>query len=318
MKNDDTDSSLRHDPLGQNQDENQLADKEFEDGADTDEVESAEESALNIDNDTARDADAGTEEGIAERELEAEIKEFDEELKDDEQKHKGRQSTSEKAKAAKSRQSTSEKAKEAEEVKARILDPLRLHGKKYRAAAAEFDRAKTYAAAEALELVKKTSTSKFDSAVELHAKVKADNVRGTLTLPHGNGKTRRVAVADDETIEKIAAGHFDFDVLLAKPSQMPKLAKYAKQLGPKGLMPSPKAGTVTDDVDGVSQEINGGRVEYRADKTGVIHMSIGKVSFSTENLLENFRVIEVILLGSKLQSLTLASTMGPGVKVSLA
>lgn len=309
--------ATKHDPTDTYELEQTAEIDEVEFGTDTSEVMSAEEAAMNIDTDTARDASLEFDENEQERSLEEEIKELDAELIADEQKHKNRQSTSEKAKAS-TRKSTSEKAKEAQEVRAKALDPLRLRGKKYRGVVALIDRSISYAPEAAIELVKQTATTGFDSAVELHAKVKTEGVRGTLVLPAGNGKTRRVALADEETIEKIAAGTIDFDVLLATPAQMPKIAKYAKFLGPKGLMPSPKSGTVTENPEAAIAEINGGRVEYRADKTGVVHMSIGKVSFSTEKLAENYRAVEQVLLASKIQTISLASTMGPGVKVSLS
>ncbi|HSI21045.1 MAG TPA: 50S ribosomal protein L1 [Verrucomicrobiae bacterium] len=177
------------------------------------------------------------------------------------------------------------------------------------------EKNKVYSLEEGVALVKELSFSKFDGAVEAHIKVKGDAVRGTVVLPHGTGKTKKVAVADDATIEAIAAGKLDFDVLLATPAQMPKLAKFAKVLGPKGLMPSPKAGTVTDDIEKVKNEISGGRVEYRADKTGVIHLSIGRLSFKDEQLVENFRTIEAALGSAKVVTVSLAPTMGPGIKV---
>jgi large subunit ribosomal protein L1 len=310
----------KHDATDTYIDENEVQDTEFEFGADTDEVTDAEDAAVNIDNETAQEATKQNSETEAEEAVEAEVKELDEEMTEEEgvaRKHKNRESTSEKAKKS-NRQSTSEKAKEAEEAKKKALDPLRLRGKNYRTKVALVDKTKTYTAEEAIALVKELSTSKFVGSLELHAKVKTENVRGTITLPHGNGKTRKVAVATDEVIEGIAAGNLDFDVLLATPAQMPKLAKYAKLLGPKGLMPSPKAGTVTDEIEKVTAEISGGRVEYRADKTGVVHMSIGKLSFTNEQLLENYKTMENILIASKVASISLAPTMGPGVKVALS
>lgn len=231
------------------------------------------------------------------------------------QKHKNRESTSEKAK--KSMATRGEKGLTKEGKVERVLDPLRKRGKKYREVFAKIDRSKTYSIEEAVALVKETSTSKFDSAIELHVKVKADGARGNIILPNGNGKTKKVAVADDATIEQISLGKIDFDVLLATPAQMPKLAKFAKVLGPKGLMPSPKAGTVTDDVEKAIQEISGGRIEYRADKNKVVHLSIGKASFNDEKIVENYRAIEAILIGYKIATISLASTMGPSVRVAL-
>ena len=225
----------------------------------------------------------------------------------------------------KNRESTSEKAKKAAAARAEAgitevsrkkqLDPLRNRGKKYREMVKLVDRSKSYPLEEAVALAQKASMSKFDGAMELHIKVRAEGVRGTVVLPHGTGKTKKVAVADDATLEALAAGKMDFDILLATPAQMPKLAKYAKVLGPKGLMPSPKAGTVTDDIERVSKEIGGGRVEYRVDKNSVIHLSVGRVSFKTEQLVEKIQTILALLTSAKVQSISVAPTMGPGVRV---
>jgi large subunit ribosomal protein L1 len=315
MANPAKDKDELHDPLDQYADENELAKEEIEQASDTFERKTPEESAMNTDNETAEEATEATEDEITPKDLENfEAAEVAIEAAE-ERKHKTRESTSEKAKKAAVERE--KKGQQAEPVSKKQLDPLRLRGKKYRAAVKDIDRTARYTAEEALELARKTAYASFDAAVELHAKVKTEGARGTITLPHGNGKTKKVAVADDDTIEKIAAGTYDFDVLLATPAQMPKLAKYAKALGPKGLMPSPKAGTVTDDVEKVKEEIGKGRIEYRADKTGVIHLSIGRLSFSDEQLLENFRAMEAILVPYKVLSLSLASTMGPGFKVSL-
>ncbi|MBU6389531.1 hypothetical protein KGQ71_03375, partial [Patescibacteria group bacterium] len=257
------DDTQLHDPLDQNADEqNDLITEEIEKTTDTAEVEPAEEAAVNIDTEVAEEATAQTavsDTDEVDPELEKEADLVDKAV---ERKHKTRESTSEKAKRAALERT--KKGQSAEPVSAQVLDPLRLRGKKYRAKVALVDKNKAYAIEEAVTLVQQLSFSTFDGAVEAHFKVKADTARGTVTLPHGTGKTRKVAVADDETIEAIANGKLDFDVLLATPAQMPKLAKYAKLLGPKGLMPSPKAGTVTDDIEKVSSEISGGRIEYRA------------------------------------------------------
>ena len=186
------------------------------------------------------------------------------------------------------------------------------------------DTTKQYDINEAIALLKELATAKFVESVDVAVNLGIDarksdqNVRGATVLPHGTGKTKKVAIADDDTIEQIAAGKIDFDVLLATPAQMPKLAKFAKVLGPKGLMPSPKAGTVTDDIEKVKEEIGGGRVEYRADKSGVVHLSIGRVSFSAEKLAENYRTLEAVLLSAKIAAISLAPTMGPGVRVQLS
>ncbi len=232
-----------------------------------------------------------------------------------ERKHKNRESTSEKAKKAAAAREA--KGLEPTPVK-KQLDPLRLRGKKYRAVVHEVDKNKLYPAAEALELAVKTSYTKFVGSIELHVKVKNDAVRGTVTLPHGTGKTKKVAVATDDVIEAIAGGKLDFDVLLATPAQMPKLAKYAKVLGPKGLMPSPKAGTVTDDIEKASAEIGGGRIEYRADKNGVVHVSLGRTNFPIDHLLTNYQTVIQLLISNKVVTASVASTMGPGVKIAVS
>jgi large subunit ribosomal protein L1 len=307
------DNDLKHDPMDQYQDENVLRDEETETVTDTAEVQAAEESAMNTDTDIAREAneEAGlSEEAMATLEEEAEI--VEEAL----EKKKGRESTSEKSKKAAAERTS--KGSAPEPIATKQLDPLRLRGKKYRAKVALVDRMKQYSIEDAVELVKQISYTSFDAAVEVHIKVKADAVRGMIVLPHGTGKTKKVAVANDETLEAIAAGKLDFEILLATPAQMPKLAKFAKVLGPKGLMPSPKAGTVTDDIEKATAEISGGRVEYRVDKNGVVHNSIGRVSFKNEQLVENFRTLEAVLISSKIESISIAPTMGPGIKIALS
>lgn len=298
-----------HDPLDQNFDENEIIMEEIEKINDTGEVEAAEESAMNTDTDIAQEATEAT--FISEDVLEEEAQLVEEALE-----KKGRESTSEKSKKAGEARKT--KTASAEPVSQKKLDPLRLRGKKYREAVALVDKDKQYTAEEAVALAKKSSYSSFEGAIEAHFKVKTEGVRGMIVLPHGTGKSKKVAVADDETIEAIAAGKIDFDILLATPAQMPKIAKFAKVLGPKGLMPSPKAGTVTDDIEKVKSEIGGGRVEYRVDKTGVVHASIGRASFTDVQLVENFRVLEAVLLSSKILSISLSATMGPGVKVEIS
>jgi len=224
-------------------------------------------------------------------------------------------------------------------------------GKKYTAAAAQIDRGTLYDAAEALDLVIKTAPAKFDETVELHLRLGVDGrhadqqVRGAIVLPHGTGKTARVLVfakgpkeseakeagADyvggDEMAEKIQKeGWFEFDVVVATPDMMGVVGKLGKLLGPKGLMPNPKSGTVTMDVAKALSDIKAGKVEYRLDKTNIIHSPIGKVSFGTEKLKDNFdALVEAVVKakpsaakGQYLRSVTVASTMGPGVKVNPA
>ena len=225
------------------------------------------------------------------------------------------------------------------------------HGKKYVEAAKLVDRAVQYEAADALALVKKASTAKFDETVEIHIRTGCDGrhaeqqVRGAVVLPNGTGKTVKVLVfakgkklneaeaagADyvggDELIPKIQnEGWLDFDVVVATPDMMGVVGRLGKVLGPKGLMPNPKAGTVTMDVTKAVKDIKAGKIEYRLDKANIIHCPIGKVSFTEEQLMENFDALvgaivkakPSTLKGQYIKSLTLSSTMGPGVKVSTA
>jgi len=225
------------------------------------------------------------------------------------------------------------------------------HGKKYLEAAKLVDRAVQYEPAEAVALVKKAAAAKFDETVEVHIRTGCDGrhadqqIRGAVVLPHGTGKTVRVLVfakgdklteaeaagADyvggDELIPKIQnEGWLDFDVVVATPDMMGVVGRLGKVLGPKGLMPNPKAGTVTMDVTKAINDIKAGKIEYRLDKTNIVHCPIGKASFTEEALSENFgALMDAIvkakpsaLKGQYLKSITLTSTMGPGVKVSVA
>ena len=224
-------------------------------------------------------------------------------------------------------------------------------GKKYVDSAKLIDRAAQYDVNEAMELVIKTATAKFDETVELHVKLGVDSrhadqqVRGAIVLPHGTGKTARVLVfakgdkadearaagadfvGDMDMVEKIQKENwFDFDVVVATPDMMGVVGRLGKVLGPKGLMPSPKAGTVTPDVAKAVQEVKAGKIEYRLDKTNIIHCPIGKVSFGAEKLNDNFNTLMGAIIKAKpaaakgqyVKSCVTASTMGPGVKVSTA
>ena len=225
------------------------------------------------------------------------------------------------------------------------------HGKKYQEAAKLVDRKVQYEPAEAVALVKKTATAKFDETVEVHIKTGCDGrhaeqqIRGAVVLPNGTGRTVKVLVfakgdkiaeaeaagADhvggDELIPKIQnEGWLDFDVVVATPDMMGVVGRLGKVLGPKGLMPNPKAGTVTMDVTKAVNDIKAGKIEYRLDKANIIHVPVGKVSFDEAKLQENFdALMEAITMarpsavkGQFLKSITLSTTMGPGVKVSTA
>ncbi|WZX99901.1 50S ribosomal protein L1 [Bacillus sp. FSL W7-1360] len=221
-------------------------------------------------------------------------------------------------------------------------------GKKYADAVKLIDRDRVYQAEEALELVKKTAVAKFDETVEVAVRLgvdpkKADQqIRGAVVLPHGTGKTQRVLVfakgekakeaeaagadyvGEDDLINKINQGWFDFDVIVATPDMMAQVGRLGRVLGPKGLMPNPKTGTVTFDVAKAVAEIKAGKVEYRVDKSGNIHVPIGKVSFEPAQLLENFQTIIETLhkvkpaaaKGTYVRNIAVASTMGPGVRVA--
>ena len=224
-------------------------------------------------------------------------------------------------------------------------------GKKYKESAKQIDKAMLYDPQEGLDLICKTASAKFDETVELHVKLGVDSrhadqqVRGAIVLPHGTGKTARVLVfakgdkadaareagadyvGEMDMVEKIQKENwFDFDVVVATPDMMGIVGRLGKVLGPKGLMPSPKAGTVTPNVTAAVKEIKAGKIEYRLDKTNIIHCPIGKASFGTEKLVENFNALMGAVIKAKpaaakgqyVKSCTLASTMGPGVKVSTA
>ena len=225
------------------------------------------------------------------------------------------------------------------------------HGKRYVEAAKSVDRANLYDTADAIALVKKTAVAKFDETIEAHIRTGCDGrhadqqIRGAVVLPHGTGKTKRVLVfakgakaaeaeaagADfvgaEELVQKIQGENwFEFDIVVATPDMMGVVGRLGRVLGPKGLMPNPKSGTVTFDVAKAIDEIKAGKVEYRLDKTNIIHVPVGKVSFGGEKLAENFAALMDAIVKAKpaaakgqyLRSVTVASTMGPGVKINPA
>lgn len=220
-------------------------------------------------------------------------------------------------------------------------------GKNYRKLAEKIEKDKTYSLSEALALAVETNPAKFDASVELHIRLGVDprqadqNIRATVSLPNGTGKTIRVAVfapegdhagakkagadvvGDEEFLKQLDAGQLNFDVLITPPQYMPRLGKYARLLGPKGLMPNPKAGTVATDVVKAVTEAKAGKVEYRVDKQAIIHLSIGKVSFGAAKLEENAKVFfdslnaqrPSSLKGNYVKTTNVTTTMGPGIKV---
>jgi large subunit ribosomal protein L1 len=254
--------------------------------------------------------------------------------------------------AAKDERAAAEEAGDQEPKAPRrtLPNPLHQHGKKYRAAAEQVDRMKLYGLAEALELAAKTATTKFDSSVELHINLGIDPrqadqmVRASVVLPHGTGKTIRVAVfADGEAAEKakaagadlvgttelladIEAGKLNFDMLIATPDKMATLGKVAKVLGPRGLMPNPKSGTVTPDAAKAVTEAKAGKVEFRTDKQAIVHQAVGKVSFKAADLRANAETFLSAILkakpsaakGTYVKAIAVTTSMGPGIKVDAA
>ena len=192
------------------------------------------------------------------------------------------------------------------------------HSKKYSSNNATRDKNKSYKLSEAISILKGFKGSKFDETVELHLNVKEEGLSGTLSLPHGTGKEVRIKVADDALIEEIEKGKIDFDVLIASPSLMPRLAKVAKVLGPRGLMPNPKNGTVTDDPKPLMEKLSKGQIRFKTEsKAPVIHLSVGKVSFDADKLSENISTVISSVGSNKISKDTLKSTMSPGIKISL-
>lgn len=220
-------------------------------------------------------------------------------------------------------------------------------GKNYRSAFEKIEKDKIYTLADGLKLALETNPAKFDATVEAHVRLGVDprqadqNIRTTVVLPHGNGKTVRVAVfapldeakkatnagadiaEDEEFLKRLEKGEIEFDVLISTPAYMPKLGKFARMLGPKGLMPNPKAGTVTTDIEKAVKEAKAGKVEYRVDKQAIVHIGLGKISFGAEKLLENANTFfdslkaqkPASLKGNYVKSVFLSTSMGPSIEI---
>lgn len=255
---------------------------------------------------------------------------------------------------AEEKQAKEERKAHASEAKAEAADKpkktvkpartrLERRGKNFRKAAELIEKGKVYSLGEALELAAKTSPAKFDATVEMHINLNVDpkhadqNIRDSLVLPAGTGKTVRVAVFDDQKIDNadvagvetilknLEKGVLNFDVLVATPANMPKLGKFARVLGPRGLMPNPKSGTVTNDLAKAVAEAKAGRVEYRVDSTGIVHVGIGKVSFGAKKLEDNARALAASIKSNKpasvksnyIKAVHLATSMGPSIAVGL-
>ena len=260
----------------------------------------------------------------------------------------------EEVKAEEERQARKAEAKALEEAgeKPRGAAPItrpriERRGKKYQAAAKKIEKTKAYTLKEALELATETNPSKFDATVEIHARLGVDprqadqNIRSTVVLPHGNGKTVKVAVfapldetkkaaaagadiaEDEEFLNRLEKGEIEFDVLISTPQYMPKLGKFARLLGPKGLMPNPKAGTVTTDIEKAVKEAKAGKVEYRVDKQAIVHIGIGKTNFEVTKLIENAETFLNSLVagrpasikGAFVKSIYVTTSQGPSIMV---
>ena len=302
----------------------------------------------------AEDKSAEINEKIAEMEAGAEIEAtLQEEEKFAKSGKKSKKHIEEvKAEAERQARKAETKAAEAAGEKPRGVTPvtrpkIERRGKNYQAKAQLIEAKKAYSLKDAIDLAIKTNPAKFDATVEAHVRLGVDprqadqNIRATVVLPHGNGKTVRVAVfapldeakkaqaagadiaEDEEFLKRLEKGEIDFDVLIATPAYMPKLGKFARLLGPKGLMPNPKAGTVTTDIEKAVKEAKAGKVEYRVDKQAIVHLGLGKTNFSLDDLLENAEVFfeslkshrPASIKGSYVKSIYITTTMGPSILV---
>ena len=189
----------------------------------------------------------------------------------------------------------------------------------YREVAALVDKTKTYKLSEALMVLPKLKRAKFDETVELHINTIGTGISGQVTLPHGTGKQIRVAIADDELIAKVEKGTIDFDILVAEPSMMPKLARVAKFLGPRGLMPNPKNGTVSPNPPEAAKKYEGGAMNFKTEaKFPVLHLTVGKVSIGEEKLTDNVKALIKAVKTTNIKNATLKSTMSPGIKIDVS
>ncbi len=192
------------------------------------------------------------------------------------------------------------------------------HSKSYIAIAKTLDKSKQYSLSEGLALLEKLIRSKLDETVELHINTIETGISGNITLPHGTGKQVRVAIADDDLLAKVALGKIDFDILLAAPAMMPKLARVAKILGPKGLMPNPKNATLVKDPEKAAENFKKGQVNFRTElKAPIMHLTVGKMSFGAKKLSENINALIEAIKKEKIRNVTLKSTMSPGIKIDL-
>lgn len=194
----------------------------------------------------------------------------------------------------------------------------KIRSKRYQASVINLDKSKTYSLKEALELLGKFQKTKFDETIELHLNTTKSGISGNITLPHGSGKTTRVAIADDKTIAEIEEGKINFDILIAEPLMMPKLAKVAKVLGPRGLMPNPKNGTITTKPQDLVKKFEAGQMSFKTEaKAPLIHMVVGKFSFGEQKLADNIKSAIGAIKAENIQQVVVKSTMSPGIRISI-
>lgn len=216
-----------------------------------------------------------------------------------------------------------EKPESTKRTKTKKVKPQKIRSQRYIKVKELVDRNKKYKLEEAIELAKKTSYSKFEGSIELHIKLikskkQVQPIRQLVNLPHGTGKKINIIILDEEEIAKIAKSKkTDFDVAIATPQIMSRIAKIAKILGPKGLMPNPKSGTITTEPQKTKEELEKGKVEIKEDSTGIIHQLVGKTSWDDKKIKENIDTILKYIPSSKLQNITICATMGPGIKIAI-
>ena len=211
---------------------------------------------------------------------------------------------------------TKEEVKEVKKVQKKTDNDKQTRSSKYQTIAQKVDKSKEYSLNEALELLEGLKRGSFDETVELHLNTLNSGISGSVVLPNGTGKKTRVVIADDKTIAEIEKGVINFDILVAHPSMMPKLAKVAKVLGPRGLMPNPKNGTVNPNPEEVVKKYEGGQVNFKTEaKSPILHLTVGKMSFGASKLEENIKVMLNAVKKSNIKNATLKSTMSPGIKV---
>lgn len=212
-----------------------------------------------------------------------------------------------------------EKEKKPKEKRVKILKKRPGRSKRYKQVLKLVDKTRFYPIKEAIALLRKVSLSRFNGAVEAHINVEEKGLSGEVLLPHGTGKKIKVAIADEKILAQIEKGKIDFDVLLAPPQMMSKLAKLGKILGPRGLMPNPKAGTVTQTPEKRAKELTKGKIHFKTEKDApIIHLSFGKMDFKDDQLIENFRTLITSINPKKIKRVVIKSTMSPGIKVKIS